>query len=218
MHLTGDTQCFPFYVYAEDGSNRRENITDWALGKFRDEYADPTITKWDIFHYVYAVLHAPGYRAAYAENLKRDLPRIPFVQAADFRAYVAAGERLARLHRDYESGVEYALGRHETGVIDWRVDEKGMKLSADRTQLRYNTWLTLTGIPPQVFDYRLGNRSALEWVIDQYKVTTDARSGLQHDPNTSDDPKAIVRLVQQVVALSLETVEIVAGLPPLGVA
>ena len=73
------TQCFPFYTYDEDGSNRRENITDWALNEFRTHYNDPNITKWDIFHYVYAVLHHPEYRERYAANLKRELPRIPFV-------------------------------------------------------------------------------------------------------------------------------------------
>ena len=78
LHFTGDTQCFPFYTYAEDGSNRRENITDWALEQFRSHYADPSITKWDIFHYVYAVLHHPEYRERYAANLRRELPRIPF--------------------------------------------------------------------------------------------------------------------------------------------
>ena len=82
FHLSGagcSTQCFPFYTYDEDGSNRRENITDWALNQFRAHYSDPNITKWDIFHYVYAVLHHPQYRERYAANLKRELPRIPFV-------------------------------------------------------------------------------------------------------------------------------------------
>src|SRR5207249_3268154 len=82
LHLVSPgctTQCFPFYIYAEDGSNRRENITDWALEQFRSHYGDPSITKWDIFHYVYAVLHHPAYRQRYAANLRRELPRIPFV-------------------------------------------------------------------------------------------------------------------------------------------
>src|SRR5262249_52781823 len=72
------SQCFPFYTYDEDGSNRRENITDWALEQFRAHYNDTNISKWDIFHYVYAVLHHPQYRETYAANLKRELPRIPF--------------------------------------------------------------------------------------------------------------------------------------------
>ena len=91
------TQCFPYYTYDEDGSNRRENITDWALAQFRAQYQDASITKWDIFHYVYGLLHHPGYRERYQANLKRELPRIPF--APDFRAFAAAGARLARTPR-----------------------------------------------------------------------------------------------------------------------
>ena len=92
-------QCFPFYVYNEDGTNRRENITDWALDQFRTHYSNKKIHKWDIFHYVYGVLHHPGYREKFADNLKRELPRIPF--APDFRAFAKAGEKLAKLHLDY---------------------------------------------------------------------------------------------------------------------
>jgi predicted helicase len=96
----GGSQVIPFYVYDEDGTNRRENITDWALKKFRDRYKDKKIDKWAIFHYVYGLLHHPGYREKFADNLKRELPRIPF--APDFRAFADAGEKLAKLHLDYE--------------------------------------------------------------------------------------------------------------------
>jgi predicted helicase len=87
------------------------------------------------------------------------------------------------------------------------------KLSADKTNLRVNDSLTLAGIPPAAFEYRLGNRSALEWVIDQYRVTEDKRSGIRSDPNRADDPEYIVRLVGQVIAVSLATVCIINGLP-----
>lgn len=90
-----------------------------------------------------------------------------------------------------------------------------MKLSKDKTELRYNDFLTLRGIPASAFEYRLGNRSALEWVIDQYRVSTDARSGIVNDPNRTDDPQYIVRLVKQVITVSLETQKIVAELPSL---
>ena len=96
--------------------------------------------------------------------------------------------------------------------LSYRVEDK-MRLSKDRTTLRVNPSLTLTGIPPEVFAYRLGNRSALEWVIDQYQVSEDKRSGIRSDPNRTDDEEYIVRLVGQVVRISLETVRIVAGLP-----
>ena len=88
-----------------------------------------------------------------------------------------------------------------------------MRLSKDKTQVAVNPSLTLAGIPPQVFQYRLGNRSALEWVIDQYQVSEDKRSGIRSDPNRADDPEYIVRLVGQVVRVSVETVRIVNGLP-----
>ncbi|MXZ21239.1 MAG: helicase [Caldilineaceae bacterium SB0665_bin_25] len=212
-------QCFPFYTYDEDGSNRRENITDWALARFRAHYQDDTmaadrplpISKWDIFHYVYGLLHHPGYRERYQANLKRELPRLPF--APDFRAFAAAGARLADIHAGYEDISPYALKEIETPgqPLSYRVEK--MRLSKDRTQIRYNDFLTLGGIPAEAFAYRLGNRSALEWVIDQYRVKTDKRSGIVNDPNRAEDPRYIVNLIGRVIAVSLETVELVAGLP-----
>ena len=99
--------------------------------------------------------------------------------------------------------------------LDWRVEK--MRLSNDKTQLRYNSFLTLDGIPGEAFAYRLGNRSALEWVIDHFRVKTDKRSGIINDPNRADDPQYILRLIGKVVSVSLETVGIVAGLPELGI-
>ena len=186
LHLTGDSQCFPFYTYDEDGTNRRENITDWALARFRAHYRDESIGKWDIFHYVYAFLHHPDYRERYQANLKRDLPRLLYTP--DFWDFAKAGGRLGEIHIGYEEVPEYPLRFIENREvpINWRVEK--MKLSKDKTQLVYNDFLTLEGIPEKAFDYRLGNRSALEWVIDQYRVKTDKRSGIVNDPNRADDP------------------------------
>ncbi len=276
LHLSGagcSTQCFPFYTYAEDGSNRCENITDWALEQFRTRYGHRYVSKWDIFHYTYAALHHPTYRERYAANLRRELPRIPFLKAGPlgsgeghteekaaagkpmpegppsaeqlvkgrrfldrldqahragtvrlppaagahlgdvtlFWRLAKAGERLADLHVNYEKQPEYPLRRTETGKLDWRVEK--MRLNKDKTSLVYNSFLTLGGIPPETYEYRLGNRSALEWVIDQYQVSTDKRSGITNDPNRADDPEYIVRLIGQVVYVSLETVKVVKGLP-----
>ena len=214
-------QCFPFYIYNEDGTNRRENITDWALTQFRAHYGDDTIEKWDIFYYVYALLHHPDYRERYQVNLKRDLPRLPYTP--DFWAFAKAGQRLGEIHVGYEDVEEYPLDFVESPDVqlDWRVEK--MKLSkcvksschplGDKTQLVYNKFLTLEGIPVKAFEYRLGNRSALEWVIDQYCVKTDKRSGIVNDPNREEDPQYIVRLIGQVVAVSLETMAIVEELP-----
>jgi len=193
---------------------------------------------------VYGILHHPGYREKFADNLKRELPRIPY--APDFWAFAVAGKRLAELHLDYEkipvpevtdevlkSGrIRPPLPpRKRRGNIEggerrgtemrWIINEdvfptfeiEKMKLSKDKTQLVVNESLTLAGIPPEVFEYRLGNRSALEWVIDQYQVKTDKRSGIVSNPNREDDQEYIVRLVQQVITASLETVKIVNGLP-----
>ena len=210
------TQCFPFYTYDEDGTNRQENITDWALAEFREHYDDETISKWDIFHYNYALLHHPAYREKYEMNLKRDLPHIPF--AKDFWGFAKAGAELADLHVSYESAPKYdGLKYIETpGMpIDWRVEK--MRLSKDKTQLKYNDFLTLDGIPPEVYEYRLGNRSALEWVVDQYRVKVDKRSGIVNDPNRADQPRYIVDLIARVIHVSLRTVEIVKELPELAV-
>ena len=204
-------QCFPFYTYDEDGTNRRENITDWALTAFQSRYRDNTLTKWDIFHYTYGLLHHPDYREKYEANLKRDLPHIPFVE--NFWAFAKAGARLADIHVNYESQPEYdKLKFIQTPDVplNWRVEK--MKLSKDKSSLIYNDFLTLAGIPPKAFDYRLGTRSALEWVIDQYRVKTDKRSGIVNDPNLADDPQYIVKLIGKVITVSLETVDIVEGL------
>ena len=210
----GGSQCFPFYTYDEDGTNRRENITDWALSQFRAHYRDDTIGKWDIFHYVYGLLHHPDYRKRYSANLKRDLPRLPYTP--DFWAFAKAGKRLGEIHVGYEEVEEYPLDLIETPdtPLNWRVEK--MKLSKDKTQIKYNEFLTLDGIPAKVFEYRLGNRSALKWVIDQYRVKTDKRSGIVNDPNRDDDPQYIVNLIGKVITVSLETVEIVDSLPGLG--
>ena len=204
-------QAFPFYAYDEDGTNRRENITDWALQNFRAHYGDDTITKWEIFHYIYGLLHHPAYRERYAADLKRDLPHIPY--AEDFWAFADAGARLAELHVNYEAQPQYELTSiTKERALDLRVER--MKLSKDRTSLIYNESLTLEGIPPEVFEYRLGKRSALEWVLDQYRVKTDDRSQITNSPNDAESPQAIVELIGSVITISLKTVEIVSGLPP----
>lgn len=254
LHLTGESQCFPFYTYDEDGSNRRENITDWAVEEFNGRYANMggtknqrqaerlpagqagsrslskaksrmtpfdsaqgdvgargRITKWDIFHYIYALLHHPTYRERYAANLRRELPRIPFVKG--FWEYVEAGKKLATLHVEYEKQKRYELDVVESkvGHLNYRVEK--MKLSKDKRTLVYNDFFTLGGIPKEAFEYRLGNRSALEWIIDQYQVSTDKRSGITNDPNRADDPEYIMRLIGQVIAVSVQTVQIVKSLP-----
>ena len=123
---------------------------------------------------------------------------------------------LADFHVNYESAPKYEKLKYiETlGMpIDWRVEK--MKFSRDKTQLKYNDFLTLDGIPAEAYDYRLGNRSALEWVVDQYRVKRDKRSGIVNDPNRESEPRYIVDLIGRVIYVSLRTVEIVKNLPTL---
>ncbi len=212
----GGSQCFPLYTFDADGGHRRDNVTDWALEMFKLRYPGVKLTKRDIFHYVYAVLHHPAYREKYAANLRRELPRIPL--ASDFAAFATAGEKLAALHTGYEQQKEFKLRRVEAKGVkpDWRVER--MKLSKDKTALVYNGWLTLEGIPPEAHEYRLGNRSALDWIIDQYRVerAKDNPDEVLSDPNRLDDEEYIVQLVGRVVTVSAETMKLVRSLPSLG--
>ncbi|HEY7346941.1 MAG TPA: type ISP restriction/modification enzyme [Ktedonobacterales bacterium] len=215
LDLLEKTQCFPYYTYAEDGSSRRENITDWALKQFQAQYGNE-VGKRDIFHYVYALLHHPQYRQRYAENLKRELPRIPLLpERAAFDALVQTGAALAHLSLHYEQAEPSPLPLKETPGERFTYTVKKMRLAPDRQSVIVNDAITLAGIPPACFDYRLGNRSALEWVIDQYQVSTDPRSGITSDPNRADEPDYIVNLLRRVVTVSLATVKIVAALPDL---
>jgi predicted helicase len=163
----------------------------------------------------FVLLHHPGYRTKFADNLKRELPRIPF--APDFKAFADAGKQLAELHLNYEQLKPWPLKFIEAENVPLSYVVAGkMKLNRDKTTLQVNDSLILEGIPPEVYNYRLGNRSALEWVIDQYRITEDARS----TPGAYATGLAciarmihIVRLVGQVVRVSVDTVQIVAGLP-----
>ena len=188
------SQCFPL-----------SHVKYRALTQFRQHYSDESITKEHVFHYIYALLHHPGYRERYAENLKRELPRIPF--APDFHAFASAGRELARLHVDYECLEPWPLEYIERKDVPFSERVTKMKLGKDRTSVQLNDSLTLAGIPPDVFEYRLGSKSALEWIIDQFQVKGES------DPNREDDPGYIVRLVGQVVRVSVETVRIVNTLP-----
>jgi len=249
------TQCFPLYVYDADGTNRRDNISDWALKEYQTHYNDPTITKSDIFYHIYALLHHPLYRERYAQNLKRELPRVPFVKAphpltpshgegelgllnseshgegeeglslplrsggrvgdggvfdaSAFHTLAKLGRDLSYIHLNYEQEAEYPLEHIQNPKVPPSLRIEAMRLNKEKTELVVNESLTLRGIPARVFDYKLGNRSALDWVIDQYRVTTDKRSGITNDPNRADDAAYIVRLVKQVVQVSLETLQIV---------
>jgi predicted helicase len=136
----------------------------------------------------------------------------PKASAKLFQEFAEAGKKLADLHVNYESAKEFKLQRQENQEVklDWRVE--AMKLTKDKCAIFYNDFLTLSGIPPEVFDYKLGNRSALEWVTDQYRVAKDDAGNITSDPNRMDDEEYIVRLIGQVITVSLETMTVVKSL------
>ena len=216
FNLYGDPQqSFPFYLYAQDGSNRRENITDWAVEQFVSVPIN-NIDKWQIFYYLYGLLHSPAYRERYAANLKRKLPRIPLPKSSEeFWLYSEAGKRLADLHVNYEAQPELPLEEMETPgkTLNWLVEK--MRLTKDKTAIVYNEFLTLEGIPIETLEYRLGSRSALEWLVERYRVHVDKRSGIVNDPNRRDDPRSVIRLIKKIVTVSVETVKVVQSLPEL---
>lgn len=204
------------HTYDEDGSNCCENITDEALVQFQQHYGAKLrqaqlLSKWDIFCYTYALLHHPIYRERYANNLRRELPRIPMLgDGTVWQTLVDVGRRLVQLHLDYEQVAEYPLQWVEKQGVPKTMRVEKMKLTRNKDAVVVNDTLTLTGIPAGCFDYRLGSRSALEWVLDQYQVKTDTRSGMTSNPNRDDDPEFVARLVGRIVTVSVETVALVA--------
>ncbi|MDX2076922.1 MAG: type ISP restriction/modification enzyme [bacterium] len=220
----GGTQCFPLYNYAPLNNHlrqknffydvdtehltRRDNITPWALSQYQSHYSDNSITKEDIFYSIYAILHHPIYREKYAQNLRLSLPHIPFIQG-NFRNFSQLGRELAHLHLNYETAQEYSLKHIENPEVRPNLRVEAMRLNKNKTQLIVNEFLTLADIPARAYGYKLGNYSALEWVIKQYQTTKDDDTGVITDPNRLDDEGYIVRLVKQVIYVSLETLRLV---------
>ena len=224
------TQSLPLYRYDKHG-NRIDNITDWGLEQFRSHYKDKKIKKEDIFHYVYAVLHNPAYRKKYELNLKREFPRIPFYK--DFRKWAKWGKKLMELHIGYEVVEPYSLkvitsdtkGEHKKMVKDmFEVHEPTamfsykpkikVKLKADKERgvIEVDELTTMTGIPKEAWAYKLGNRSAIEWVLDQYKEKKPSDPTIAEKFNTyrfSDYKDKVIDLLKQVCTVSVETMKII---------
>lgn len=199
--------------------DRVDNISDWVLVDYRASYG-PEVTKEDIFYFVYGLLHSRDYRTDFDADLKKMLPRVPNLSdAADFQAFASAGRELAALHLGYEDVVPYPLEEILTGADDLRVKKMAFGKNKDRSQIIFNQHITLAGIPQRAYDYTLGSRSAIEWVMERYQVKTDKSSGITNDPNDwcdeVGDPRYVVDLVKRIVTVSLETVKIVDALPPL---
>ncbi|MDO8473400.1 MAG: type ISP restriction/modification enzyme, partial [Dehalococcoidia bacterium] len=205
-----------------DGYARHDAITDWSLSEFRNHYQDKSISKEDVFYYVYGLLHSPQYREKYESSLKKMLPRIPF--AADFHGFSKAGRSLAKLHLGYETvepwpvaeeSMDLALVPKDLYHVEKMVYAKNSK-EVDRTKIILNSRVRLIGIPLEAYEYVVNGKSAIDWVMERYAISVEKNSGIRNDPNTwSDDPRYIIDLVKRVVRVSVETVRIVKNLPAL---
>ncbi len=205
------TQTLPLYTYDIQG-HRTDNITDWGLQQFVNHYGQ-SVSKEAIFHYVYAVLHHPAYREKYALNLKREFPRIPLYGKTlkDFERWAAWGKALMDLHIGYEHVEPFALQRIDVPVktADESIPPKP-KLKADKeaSLLILDEITTLSGVPPMAWEYRLGNRSALEWVLDQYKETQAKDPTIRQLFNTyrfADYKEHVIDLLGRVCTVSVQT-------------
>ena len=248
LHCNGDAQCFPLYLYDEPTTQttptqgklfatstptkgerkRRDAFTDEGLAHFLAAYPGETISKEDVFYYVYGLLHSPDYRERYADNLSKELPRIPCVKAiADFWAFSKAGRALADLHLNYETVQPYPVkidtGGKSLTDADYRVEKMmygKQGKDKDLTMLHYNDKITLTGIPLEAYDYIVNGKPALDWVVERQCVKTDKDSGIVNDANnwaveTMHNPRYPLELFQRVITVSIETMKIVRNLPEL---
>ena len=253
----GGNQCFPLYLYeksepgtqdtgdnddmfakkpeaSKQGYTRKDAITDEGLQHFQKAWPDEAISKEDIFYYIYGLLHSEDYRSRYANNLGKELPRIPAVKAAkDFRAFSQAGRDLADLHLNYETVDEYPALVEEAGdrsdpTAFYRVEkmkypkvqnDEGKRVD-DLTTLIYNPRITVRNIPPEAYDYVVNGKPALNWVVERQCVKTDKASGIVNDANdwaieTMNNPRYPLELFLRVITVSLETMKIVKSLPKL---
>ncbi len=241
-------QYFPLYLYDEPDaaptlfgesaattrkSRKRDAISDAGLSAIRSAYSGADISKEDVFFYVYGLLHSPEYRERYADNFRKELPRIPCVKsAADFWAFSKAGRELGTLHVDYEKVAPHPvkLERSKSDlpakqlyrVEKMRYGKKKVdgKNVDDRSLLIYNNFITLRDIPLEAYEYVVNGKPALDWVVERQCVKTDKDSGIVNDANdwaneTVGDPKYPLELFQRVITVSLETMKIVKSLPKL---
>ena len=243
LHFNGDTQCFPRWLPGEQ-SKAAEDTLDFgepsempsgfsqeALPHFQAAYPGKPITEDDLFYYIYGILHSEDYRTRYANNLMKELPRIPRVATYEqFMAFVEAGQELARLHVHFEDVAPYAGVKIEytkVGQPSYRVTQmkwgkiKGKTGNAakDKTTLIYNDWITVKNIPLEAQEYVVNKKSALDWVVERAGVSIDKASGIVNDFNDYAAEMGSERypldLFLKVITVSLETMKIVKALPKL---
>lgn len=167
----------------------------------------------DIFYYVYAILHSRNYRSKYANDLQKSLPRIPLLKNKE--TYVEIGRKLSNLHLKYEEQPSFYGVEVEMSKPDYRVKKMKHPKKGALDAIIYNESITIKNIPVKAYDYVVNGRPAIEWIIDQYQVKTDKKSGITDDPNNfSDDPKYILNLLLSVITVSMRTLELIDELPP----
>jgi len=231
LHFNGDTNCLPLYSIDKNGT-RIDNITDWGMEQFHNNYKDKKITKEDVFYYTYAVLHNPVYCKTYELNLNREFPRLPFYD--DFWKWVRWGKKLMELHINYETVKQYPLKEHTIKTKDETTRQKEIfplaaepsvlyalqpknkvKLKADKERgiIEIDELTSLSGIPKEAWDYKLGNRSALEWILDQYKEKKPSDPTIAEKFNTyrfADYKTHVIDLLKRVCTVSVETMKIIS--------
>ncbi len=235
-----NTQCFPLYWYEEkvkepsaqiglfasaseseeDKYIRHDGITDFIYNLAKEKYGHK-VTKEDIFYYVYGILHSEDYRTKFSADLKKMLPRIPLIdKVEDFWAFSNAGNDLAKLHLNYENQAPIASVKvigEDSGIFT--VDKMRFKNKEDKSEIIYNPYIRITNIPEIAYEYVVNGRSAIDWILEKYQVTTDKASGIKNDPNDWAEehgkPRYILDLLLSVISLSVATVKIVKGLPKL---
>jgi predicted helicase len=202
-----NTQIVPLFVH--NGKKWIKNVTHWGIRSFREYYKDEHIGSDDIFNYVYAVLHSNRYRKKYGVNLKRELPRIPLMK--DFWKIAHLGEALMNLHLNYESEKPFALQRLEKSIEDDKQNK--LRLEADKKtgKIIIDDKTVLAGIPEEAWEYTLRTRSAIEWILDQYKDKALKDQTLKEKYNNYDFEnykEEVIALIQRIVTLSKKTVKI----------
>lgn len=227
-------QCFPLYYYEKNEDNspslfdkedggyvRNDGVSDFILQSAQAKYYDKDITKEDIFYYVYGLLHSPDYKNEFENDLKKVLPRLPLVDTAeDFWSFSKAGRQLAELHINYEEVPGYENVRVSgTQHNNYRIEKLKFVKKDQRDTILYNSAIKIENIPEKAYEYIVNGKSAIEWIIDRYKVTTNKDSGIVNDPNDwakeSGNPRYILDLILSVINVSVQTVNIVNSLPKL---
>jgi predicted helicase len=230
LEIVSKNQCFPLYYYEEtpvaqinlfdtqEKLTRRDGVSDYILSISRKAFGE-RVTKEDIFYYVYGFLHSPEYRSRFSSDLKKMLPRIPMVDTAtEFWSFSKAGRKLADLHINYET-VKPTEGVlvHGAESGHFKVEKMRFPSKSDKSTILFNSRITIDNIPSEVYEYVVNGKSALEWVMERYAVTTHKDSGIKNDPNDwateVGNERYILDLVLSVITVSLETVAIVKGLP-----